>query len=591
MLNRLIEFSLKHRTIVMMAALVLLAAGIHLGRKLPVEVLPDLTKPTVTILTEAPGLAPEEVESRISIPLESALMGVSGVTRLRATSDVALSLIYVEFDWGTDLIRARQFVQERLQAAIPQLPEGIFPYMTPVASLMGEIMLVGLHSPTQEVDGKDLRTLADWTIRRRIQSIPGIAEVLSMGGGVRQIHIQPDPDRMRALGVDFDTLLHASHEAAGNTTGGFLTSRPQEIMVRHLAMTTDLNAIGKTVVRHLEDRSVLIEDVADVVWDVEPMRGDAAVNGIRGVIMSVTKAPGFDTIDLTRRVESAIDELQANLPDNIRLEPLFRQSDFIENAVGNLKEAILDGGIMVSLVLFLFLLNLRTTFITLMAIPLSFACTLLLFHLWGLSVNSMTLGGLASPPRVIELTLSPQRWNKSNVQAKDSGIAIKVIKVVLRLSRKRNRTRETMMPPSRMAILDGGIMVSLVLFLFLLNLRTTFITLMAIPLSFACTLLLFHLWGLSVNSMTLGGLASPPRVIELTLSPQRWNKSNVQAKDSGIAIKVIKVVLRLSRKRNRTRETMMPPSRMASFRLPTAFSIKSDCRNNGSRRMLSGKFA
>ena len=395
MLNRLIEFSLKHRTIVMMAALVLLAAGIHLGRKLPVEVLPDLTKPTVTILTEAPGLAPEEVESRISIPLESALMGVSGVTRLRATSDVALSLIYVEFDWGTDLIRARQFVQERLQAAIPQLPEGIFPYMTPVASLMGEIMLVGLHSPTQEVDGKDLRTLADWTIRRRIQSIPGIAEVLSMGGGVRQIHIQPDPDRMRALGVDFDTLLHASHEAAGNTTGGFLTSRPQEIMVRHLAMTTDLNAIGKTVVRHLEDRSVLIEDVADVVWGVEPMRGDAAVNGIRGVIMSVTKAPGFDTIDLTRRVESAIDELQANLPDNIRLEPLFRQSDFIENAVGNLKEAILDGGIMVSLVLFLFLLNLRTTFITLMAIPLSFACTLLLFHLWGLSVNSMTLGGLA----------------------------------------------------------------------------------------------------------------------------------------------------------------------------------------------------
>ena len=245
------------------------------------------------------------------------------------------------------------------------------------------------------MDGKDLRTLADWTIRRRIQSIPGIAEVLSMGGGVRQIHIQPDPDRMRALGVDFDTLLHASHEAAGNTTGGFLTSRPQEIMVRHLAMTTDLNAIGKTVVRHLEDRSVLIEDVADVVWDVEPMRGDAAVNGIRGVIMSVTKAPGFDTIDLTRRVESAIDELQASLPDNIRLEPLFRQSDFIENAVGNLKEAILDGGIMVSIVLFLFLLNLRTAFITLMAIPLSFACTLLLFYLWGLSVNSMTLGGLA----------------------------------------------------------------------------------------------------------------------------------------------------------------------------------------------------
>ena len=395
MLNRLIELSLKHRTLIMMAAIILMALGIQLGRGLPVEVLPDLTKPTVTILTEAPGLAPEEVESRVSIPLESALMGVSGVTRLRATSDVSLSLIYVEFDWGTDLIEARQFVQERLQAAIPQLPEGIFPFMTPVASLMGEIMLVGLHSPTQEVDERDLRTLADWTIRRRIQSIPGIAEVLSMGGGVRQIHIQPDPDRMRALGVNFESLLQASHEAAGNTTGGFLTSGPQEIMVRHLAMSTDLDTLGKTVVRQVGDRSILIEDVADVVWDIEPMRGDAAVNGIRGVILSVTKAPGFDTIELTKKVEQAIADLQKNLPENIRLEPLFRQSDFIENAVGNLREAILDGGIMVSIILFLFLLNLRTTLITLMAIPLSFACTLLIFHLWDLSVNSMTLGGLA----------------------------------------------------------------------------------------------------------------------------------------------------------------------------------------------------
>jgi len=196
MLSLLIQFSLRHRVIILLAACILLALGIQIGRTLPVEVLPDLTKPTVTILTEAPGLAPEEVEARVTFPLENALMGVSGVTRLRTTSDVSLSLVYIEFDWGTDLIQARQFVQERLQSAVQNLPEGIFPYMTPIASLMGEIMLVGIYDPENDTNPRDLRTLADWTVRRRLQSIPGIAEVLAMGGGIKQIHIQPNPDRM-----------------------------------------------------------------------------------------------------------------------------------------------------------------------------------------------------------------------------------------------------------------------------------------------------------------------------------------------------------------------------------------------------------
>ncbi len=395
MLKLLIQFSLRHRGIILLAAFVLLLLGIQIGRTLPVEVLPDLTKPTVTILTEAPGLAPEEVESRVTFPLESALMGVSGVTRLRTTSDVSLSLVYVEFDWGTDLIKARQFVQERLQSAIPNLPEGIFPYMTPIASLMGEIMLVGLHSPEQNMSPPDLRTLADWTVSRRLQSIPGIAEVLAMGGGVKQIQIQPDPDRLRAMNVSFEELLHAAHEAAGNTTGGFLTSSSQEIMVRHLAMTTDLDAIGATIIKQVQDRPVTINDVAKVKWDIEPMRGDAAINGIPGVILSITKAPGFDTITLTKEIEQTLKNLNETLPNGVVLEPLFRQSDFIEHAVGNLKEAIRDGAIMVAVILFLFLLNLRTTIITLMAIPLSFATTLLVFNIWELSVNSMTLGGLA----------------------------------------------------------------------------------------------------------------------------------------------------------------------------------------------------
>ena len=395
MLSLLIQFSLRHRVIILLAACILLALGTQIGRSLPVEVLPDLTKPTVTILTEAPGLAPEEVEARVTFPLENALMGVSGVTRLRTTSDVSLSLVYIEFDWGTDLIQARQFVQERLQSAVQNLPEGIFPYMTPIASLMGEIMLVGIYDPENDTNPRDLRTLADWTVRRRLQSIPGIAEVLSMGGGIKQIHIQPNPDRMRAMNVRFDELLHAAHEAAGNTTGGFLTSSSKEIMVRHLAMTTDLASIASTIIKQIHDRPITIGDVAEVKWDVEPMRGDAAVNGIPGVILSITKAPGFDTLALTEIIENTLADLQESMPDGILVEPLFRQSDFINHAVGNLKEAMRDGAIMVSIVLFLFLFNVRTTVITLMAIPLSFATTLLVFDICGLSVNSMTLGGLA----------------------------------------------------------------------------------------------------------------------------------------------------------------------------------------------------
>ena len=396
MLTRLIRFSLANRALILAAAIVLLALGLHTTTQLPVEVLPDLTKPTVTLLTEAAGLAPEEVETLVTVPLENSLMGVPGLTRLRTISDAALSLIYVEFDWGADIYQARQFVFERLQNVAETLPDNVDPpFMTPVASLMGEIMLVGLRSPGGEVSPRDLRTLADWTIRRRFQSIPGVAEVLSMGGGVKQLHVHPDPDHMLAHGVSFDELLDATQNAALNTTGGFLTSGPQEIMVRNLAMTTRTDDIARTVVKHVNDRPITIGDVSDVVWDVEPMRGDAAVNGTPGVILSVTKSPGFDTLDLTAEMEKAIEDLRRTLPEGIEIFPLFRQADFINHAVGNLEEAIRDGAIMVVIILFLFLFSVRTTFITLTAIPLSFSITVLVFWLFDISVNSMTLGGLA----------------------------------------------------------------------------------------------------------------------------------------------------------------------------------------------------
>ncbi len=395
MLNKLIRLALHNRAIVIALALLLMVMGVRTTMELPVEVLPDLTKPTVTILTESPGLAPEEVEINITQPIERSLLGVAGLTRLRSNSDVALSLVYAEFAWGTDIHKARQFVQERLAGVRGTLPAGAEPFLTPAASLMGEILLVGVSSRDGKTLPRDVRTIADWTIRPRLQSIPGIAEVLCMGGGIKQVQVLPEPNRMAAHDVTFDELETAAKQAASNSTGGFINTGTTEIMVRNLAMTVHLEDIARTVVRRVGDRSITIADVARVEWGVEPMRGDASVNGVRGVVMSITKAQGFDTLGLTAKIEGSLADLQKTLPAGVEATVLFRQGDFIEHAVGNLKEAIRDGAIMVTVVIFLFLLNFRTTFITLMAMPLSFAITMLVFKWFDISVNSMTLGGLA----------------------------------------------------------------------------------------------------------------------------------------------------------------------------------------------------
>ena len=254
--------------------------------------------------------------------------------------------------------------------------------------------------PLEKTSPRDLRSLADWVVTRRLQSIAGVAEVLAMGGGVKQIQVQPDPANMLALGVSFGQIRAAAANAVKNTTGGFLTEQAQEIMVRNLAMTTDLSAISDTVVKTENDRPVRLRDVAEVVWDVEPMRGDAGMGtksrgGHPGVILSVKKSPGFDTIDLTRKVERTLADLQSSLPEGTELVSVYRQANFIQLSIGNLEEALRDGAIMVSIVLFLFLLNVRVTFITLTAIPLSLAVTVLVFDRFNLGVNSMTLGGLA----------------------------------------------------------------------------------------------------------------------------------------------------------------------------------------------------
>lgn len=407
MLNSLIRFSLAQRVLVLTVAFLTVGLAAKKFTELPVEVLPDLTKPTVTILTEAPGFAPEEVENRITIPLERTLMGVRGITRLRSKNEVALSLVFLEFDWGTDIDKARNYVQNRLSGAGEFLPEGITPYMTPASSLMGDIMLIGLRDPSGQNSPRELREYSEWVVGRRIQSIPGIAEVLSMGGGVKQIQVQPDPERMLAHGVSYDEIREAASKAIDNSTGGFLTEQAQEIMVRNLAMTVEVDEIASTIVAEKGGRAILLSDVAKVVWDLEPMRGDAGMGtkighegpnppvGNDGIILSVRKSPGFDTIKLTRKVEAAMEDLRKSLPEGAELLTIYRQQDYIDLSIDNLKEALKDGTIMVIIILFLFLLNLRVTLITLTAIPLSLAITILVFALFELSVNSMTLGGIA----------------------------------------------------------------------------------------------------------------------------------------------------------------------------------------------------
>jgi CzcA family heavy metal efflux pump len=406
MLNKMIQWALASRALIIGAALILMVMGLEDGHRAARGGAARPHQAHRHHLDGGPGLAPEEVETRVTQPIETALMGVAGLTRLRSNSDVALSLVYAEFGWDMDIYRARMFVQERLQAARGQLPEGVQPFMTPVASLMGEILLVGVRSTIKEgepgyLPPREVRSLADWTIMRRLKSVPGIAEILNMGGGVKRIEIQPDPFKMQANGVSFDELEQAATEAASTTTGGFINTGSTEIMVRNLAMTVELDDIARTSIKKVNDRPISIGDVANVVWGIEPMRGDATVSQTPeksptyGVIMSITKSPGFDTRALTDQVKAALQELNASFPPGVETTLLFQQKDFIDNAIGNLTEAIRDGAIMVTIILFLFLLNFRTTFITLMAMPLSFGITMLVFLWMGISVNSMTLGGLA----------------------------------------------------------------------------------------------------------------------------------------------------------------------------------------------------
>ena len=396
MINAILRASLHGRLVVLVVAALLIVFGVWTTLQLPVDVFPDLNRPTVTILTEAPGLAPEEVEALVTRPIETAMNGAPGVERVRSSSAVGLSIVYVEFAWGTDIYRDRQLVSERLQLVRDQLPETAEATMGPISSIMGEIALIGIESPNGSVPPFELRTLGEQTIGRRLLTIPGISQVIAIGGGLKQYVVQPNPELLAAANLSLNDVVEAVEQSNVNTTGGFVSQGGRELVVRNVGRTTDLRELAATPVGAFRNGvPIPLAAVADVTIGTAPKRGDAGVNARPAVILMVQKQPGTATIQLTEQIEEALHQLGTSLPADVRTRVLFRQATFIEASIKNVEEALRDGAILVTIVLFIFLLNFRTTAITLTAIPLSLITAAIVMKLLGQSINTMTLGGIA----------------------------------------------------------------------------------------------------------------------------------------------------------------------------------------------------
>ena len=400
MFQWLVEKSLASRLFVLVAAVVLMVWGGLQATRLPVDVFPDLNKPTVTIMTEAGGMAPEEVEQLISFPLETAMSGQPGIATVRSISSAGLSFVYLTFDWQVDVYRARQMVSERLTAMESALPPGAVPRMGPVSSIMGEIMLVAIPIYGEGADPRAAREYADWVLRPRLMAIAGVSQVIPIGGEVRQFQVQPDTRRMMELGIGLDQIEAAVRGFAANTSGGFLELNGREYLIRHLGRSARLDDLKNLAITARNGQAILLRQVADVGFAAAIKRGDGGFdNGREGgpaVILSIQKQPTADTVDLTKRIESALADLKGTVPQGMSApQVIFRQADFIEASLGNLQVKLLMAACFVAGVLFFFLGNLRTMLISLTAIPLSILTAILVFKWLGLSINTMTLGGLA----------------------------------------------------------------------------------------------------------------------------------------------------------------------------------------------------
>ena len=392
MLNRLIEFSLKNRLFVVAFASLLLVYGVYTLVSLPVDVLPDLNRPRVTIFLEANGMAPEEIETQVNLPVEISLNGAPGVEVVRSVASPGLGMIFVEFDWDTDVYRARQLTAEKLQTV--ELPNGITPVMGPISSIMGQILMIAVTGDT--TSPADLRTLSEFTIRRRLMSVTGVSQVIPIGGERMQYQALLSPEKLRQYNVSIDEIRQALELSNVNTTGGFIEHKGSEVLIRNVARAYTLEDIANTVVSNKGNKPVILKQVADVKFGGPLKRGDGSYNGNPAVILSIEKQPTANTVALTEEILTAIQEIQTSLPPDVKIHTeVFQQRNFIVNSLTNVEHALRDGFILVVIILFLFLLNFRTTIITLTAIPLSLIITAIIFKLFGISINTLTLGGLA----------------------------------------------------------------------------------------------------------------------------------------------------------------------------------------------------
>lgn len=396
MLNKIIRFSLHNRLIVLVAAVALIILGGFTAHNTEVDVFPDLNAPTVVVMTEAKGMAAEEVEQLVTFPIETAVNGATGVRRVRSSSTAGFSVVWVEFDWSTDIYIARQIVSEKLSAMANELPDNVgTPTLGPQSSILGEVLIVGLTADSTSM--LDLRTLADWTIRPRLLSIGGVAQVSVLGGDIKEYQILIHPQKMKHFGVSLSDVLNATTGMNQNTNGGTIYEYGNEYIIRGLVSSDNIEDIGDAVVKSTNNIPVTLADIAEVkVGPQTPRLGVASEKGKPAVLMTVTKQPNTGTIELTEKLEDALKDLQKNLPSDINVSTdVFRQSRFIESSIDNVKTSLYEGAIFVVIVLFLFLANTRTTVISLITLPVSLLVSILVMHYMNLSINTMSLGGLA----------------------------------------------------------------------------------------------------------------------------------------------------------------------------------------------------
>ena len=524
MLNKIIGFSLQNRILVLVASVLLLIGGTYTAMHTEVDVFPDLNAPTVVIMTEANGMAAEEVDQLVTFPVETAVNGATGVRRVRSSSTNGFSVVWVEFDWDTDIYLARQIVSEKLAVVSESLPANVGkPTLGPQSSILGEMLIVGLTADSTSM--LDLRTIADWTIRPRLLSTGGVAQVAVLGGDIKEYQVQLDPERMRHYGVTLSEVMNITREMNLNANGGVLYEYGNEYIVRGVLSTDKVDQIAKAVVRSngVSGAPILLEDIADVQVGAKlPKLGTASERGKHAVLLTVTKQPATSTLELTDKLEASLQDLQKNLPADVKVSTdIFRQSRFIESSIGNVQKSLLEGGIFVVIVLFLFLTNIRTTVISLVTLPLSLIASILALHYMGFTINTMSLGGMAIAigslvdDAIVDVENVYKRLHENRL--KPAGEQLPILEVVF------NASKEVRMPILNSTLI---IIVSFVPLFFLRGMEGR----MLVPLGIAFIV--------ALAASTVVALTVTPVLCSYLLGKEKTKKQNNENSDSAVARKM-----------------------------------------------------